>query len=319
MKCPDIKLKDRLSAACFTLMLKATGSLPWRMLYLLADFLAWLAHSVVRYRRKVVYANLRSSFPEKSDREIAGITRRFYRHLADYFVETARLSVMSLDDVRRHLRYENLSLIDEDTRAGRDVTLLLGHYGNWEWISTIPSFSSNTTGVEMGQIYHPLENRGADLAFLKMRERFGATCVSMASTIRVILGWRNEGKRSVVGYIADQSPMADDTHLWVDFLNHDTPVFTGAERIARKLRGPVYYLDLRKERRGHYVASFVRICEDASAEKMFEPTREYYRLLENTIRRAPEYWLWSHRRWKRTRADFEARWGESASQRLNRL
>ena len=308
---------NRLGAAAFTTLFRAIGILPWSLLHMLAEVIAFLAQRVVKYRRPIVESNLRSSFPEKGEKWVKQTASGFYRHLANYFVETAKMSVMSRRDMSRRLIYEGLEEAEAFIKAGKDVTLMLGHYGNWEWLSSIPAFGSG--GYVGAQIYHPLENRAADIAFFHLRSRFGAVSVKMSSTIRTILGWHREGIRSMTGYIADQSPMADDTHLWVDFLNHDTPVFTGAERIARKLRGPVFYIEIFRTGRSRYTARFVKICDDASRQEMFAPTKEYYRLLEQTIRRSPEMWLWSHRRWKRTRADFEARWGDKAAERLVRM
>ena len=289
---------------------------PLRLLYCISDALAWLLHSVVRYRRKVVDANLRSSFPDKTDAEIRLITRRFYRFLSDYFMETVKLTTMGRRQMSRRMRFEGLEEADKAMAAGHDVTLYLGHYCNWEWVSSLPAhFSAEAVG---GQIYHPLENRASDRLFLRIRSRWGAVSIRLHETLKVITRWHREGTVSMVGYIADQVPGYNGIHCWVDFLNHDTPVYSGPERIARMQHSQVYYLDIRRPRRGYYIGKFIKMADDAAECEKFTLTKEYFRLLEESIRRQPQYWLWSHRRWKRTRAAFMARFPD-ADERLRRL
>lgn len=300
-----------MSAAFFTLSL-----LHLRILYIFSDILAWLMHSVARYRRKVVDANLRSSFPEKDDREIRAVTRRFYRFLTDYFMETVKLTTMSRRQMERRMRFEGIEEADHAMAAGHDVALYLGHYCNWEWVSSLPlHFRSGAIG---GQIYHPLENKASDRLFLRIRSRWGAVSIRLHETLKVITRWRREGAVSMVGYIADQVPGYNGIHCWVDFLNHDTPVYSGPERIARMQHAKAYYLDISRPKRGFYTARFVKMTDDASGCDKFFLTKEYFRLLEESIRRAPQYWLWSHRRWKRTRAAFMDRFPD-AEERLRRL
>ncbi len=290
--------------------------LPLRILYLISDVLAWILHSCVRYRRKVVGSNLRSSFPEKTEKEIRSITRKFYRFLTDYLVETIKLTTMSRRQMERRMRFEGIEEADKALREGRDVTLSLGHFCNWEWVSSLPlHFTPDAIG---GQIYHPLENRAADRLFLRIRGRWGAVSVRLHDTLKAITRWRRSGERSIVGYIADQVPGYNGIHCWVDFLNHDTPVYSGPERIARMLDSEVFYLDMSRPGRGYYTGKFIRLTSHASSCEKFFLTREYFRLLEESIRRSPQFWLWSHRRWKRTRKDFEARFPDAA-ERLRRL
>lgn len=299
-------------------LFKMMSKVPLRVNYFLATGVAWLLHSVVRYRRKIVMRNLRESFPEKTEKELKKISREYYRFLGDYFVETVALASMSEEEMRRRLRFENVEAVDACLRSGRPVTLFLGHYCNWEWCSSIPLHIS--APCRPLQIYHPLSNKDADRAFLMLRDHFGTNSVPMADTLRAIVAARQEGLPSITGYIADQAPLYDSTHLFLDFLNHDTPVLTGAEKISRRIGAAVFYCDMRRESRGHYVCRYVEISPDASKEEMFTPTRRYWRLLEKSIRRQPAYWLWSHRRWKRTREGFFSLYGpEEAARRLRGL
>lgn len=302
-----------LLAGVFTVL----SWLPLRALYVLSDVLAWLVHSVVRYRRRVVRDNLASSFPDRGERWVRRTAREFYGWLCDYFVETVKLTTMSRAEMQRRMRFEGLEQVEADLAAGRSVTLYLGHYCNWEWVSSIPMHMS--VRAVFAQIYHPLENRAADRLFLKIRGRFGATSVSMDDTLPSLRAWQREGLPSVTGYIADQLPNYNGMHLWLDFMHHDTAVFTGAERLSRMLHTPVYYLDMSRPRRGYYECRVERMTEDAASLPRFELTRGYFSRLQATIERSPAWWLWSHRRWKRTRADFERVYGDRASRQLSRL
>ena len=274
--------------------------LPLWVFYRLSDGLYYLVYHVVRYRRRVVYANLRSSFPEKSEAEIERIAKDFYSFFCDYIVETLKLFSMGEKNMRKRMKFEGLNQVKEDFANGRSVTLYLGHYCNWEWISSLGLHLDE----QCGQIYHPLENATLDRLFLYMRGRFKAQSIKMDDTFLTILRWKKEGRKNIVGYIADQVPGYNNIHYWADFLHHDTPVFTGAERISKIMDTAVYYIDVERPRRGYYVARFIKIADSLNEHPVFFATEQYFRLLEKNIQRAPQYWLWSHKRWKRTREEF---------------
>lgn len=271
--------------------------LPMKVLHILSDVSTFLLHRVLRYRLKVVRANLVSAFPEKSDRELRRIERGFYSFLGDYVAETLKLASISEKEMKRRMKFTNIDLIRKEFEDGKDVSLFLGHYCNWEWISTIPLYMPKE--MAGGQIYKPLHNKVLDLVFLKIRNRFGSKCIRKADSLHDIMASRKQGKVTVTGYIADQIPSSANTHLWVPFLNHDTAVFTGTERISRILGAKVFYIDIKRVKRGYYEATFVPL--KASLDEKDAVTKEYFTLLEATIRRDPPYWLWSHRRWKRRR------------------
>lgn len=274
--------------------------LPLWVFYRLSDGLYYLVYHVVRYRRRVVYANLRSSFPEKSEAEIERIAKDFYSFFCDYIVETLKLFSMGEKNIRKRMKFEGLDQVKEDFANGRSVSVYLGHYCNWEWISSLGLHLDE----QCGQIYHPLENATLDRLFLYMRGRFKAQSIKMDDTFLTILKWKKEGRKNIVGYIADQVPGYNNIHYWADFLHHDTPVFTGAERISKIMDTAVYYIDVERPRRGYYVARFIKIADSLNEHPVFFATEQYFRLLEQNIQRAPQYWLWSHKRWKRTREEF---------------
>lgn len=274
--------------------------LPLWVFYRLSDGLYYLVYHVVRYRRRVVYANLRSSFPEKSEAEIERIAKDFYSFFCDYIVETIKFFSMGEKNIRKRMKFEGLGQVKEDFANGRSVSVYLGHYCNWEWISSLGLHLDE----QCGQIYHPLENATLDRLFLYMRGRFKAQSIKMDDTFLTILKWKKEGRKNIVGYIADQVPGYNNIHYWADFLHHDTPVFTGGERISKIMDTTVYYLNVERPRRGYYVARFIKIADSLNEHPVFFATEQYFRLLEKNIQRAPQYWLWSHKRWKRTREEF---------------
>lgn len=274
--------------------------LPLWVFYRLSDGLYYLVYHVVRYRRRVVYANLRSSFPEKSEAEIERIAKDFYSFFCDYIVETLKFFSMGEKNIRKRMKFEGLNQVKEDFANGRSVSVYLGHYCNWEWISSLGLHLDE----QCGQIYHPLENATLDRLFLYMRGRFKAQSIKMDDTFLTILKWKKEGRKNIVGYIADQVPGYNNIHYWADFLHHDTPVFTGAERISKIMDTAVYYIDVERPRRGYYTARFIKIADSLNEHPVFFATEQYFRLLEQNIQRAPQYWLWSHKRWKRTREEF---------------
>lgn len=293
--------------------------LPLRLLYVFSDILYFPLYYCVRYRRKVVRDNLVSSFPEKSTDEIIRIEKRFYSFFCDCIVETIKLFSISKKQLRKRMKFEGMEQITETFDAGRSCSIYLGHYCNWEWISTLP-FQLNRPNEICGQVYHPLENKSFNQLFLYMRERCGAVSVQMDDTFKTIRSWKKNGQQNLMGYISDQVPGYNNIHYWTDFLNHDTPVFTGAERISRIADTAVFYTDVRRIKRGYHVCYFVKIADSLKGLPQFYATEQYFRLLEESIQRAPEYWLWSHKRWKRTREVYNQLYSkEEQEKRLSRL
>lgn len=280
---------------------RGLGALPWPVLRCLSDAIAWLARDVVRYRRGVCQSNIESSFPEMSPAEVKHTVRAFYGFLADYFIETLKLGVMKPDEMRRRMKFENIEEVNEDLCAGRNVSIFLGHFCNWEWVSSMPLWLDLSTGAVPCQIYHPLSNLAADKVFGNIRRRFGATNLPMATSAKTLMEMNANGTLSITGYIADQTPSWRSIHHWMPFLNHDTPVFTGAEKISRKIHAAAYYIDMRRDKRNEYVGRFIKISDDVAKEVPNAVTESYFAMLEESINRQPALWLWTHRRWKRKR------------------
>ena len=235
--------------------------------------------------------------------------RDFYHWFCDYLVESVKLLTISRDELKRRMVFRGTELIDETVAGGQSCAVYLGHYCNWEWITSLPLWV--TPQAQCGQIYHVLENPVFDRLFLRLRQRQGAICIPMAETLRRIIQYRQQKKQLVIGYISDQVPFWNNIHHWCQFLNHDTPVLTGTERLARQTGHAVFYLDVRRLRRGYYEATFKLITREPKAMGDYAITDIYFRMLEESIRREPACYLWTHNRWKRTREEFNLRYDEA--------
>ena len=282
--------------------------LPLRIHYVLSDGLYLIIYRLVGYRRGLVRRHLAACFPEKTEQERRRTERQFYHWFCDYLVETVKLLTISREELRRRMVFRGTEVIDEVVESGQSCAVYLGHYCNWEWITSLPLWV--TPKAQCGQIYHVLENEEFDRLFLTLRQRMGAVCIPMAETLRRIVQYRQQGQPVVIGYISDQVPFWNNIHHWCQFLNHDTPVLTGTERLARQTGHAVLYLDVRRLRRGYYEAEFKLITREPKQMGDYEITDIYFRLLEASIRRDPACYLWTHNRWKRTREEFNLRYDE---------
>lgn len=278
--------------------LRAVAWLPLWVLYGLSDVFFVVMYYIVRYRRKMVRKNLRLVFPEASSQEIRRYERGFYRHLCDVFIEAVKLLHFSDEQARRRIQVEGAELIDEAARRGKSAVVMLGHYGNWEWVPAVTGHIKEP--VVACQIYHPLSNKIMDRVMLKIRSRFGSESIPMARTVRRLLEIERDGRRFMCGFIADQRPFTKALHHWTTFLGQDTPYVTGGETIGDHIGAEYFYLDVEKLRRGHYRLTYKKI-EPLTDGEEFPVTRAYLQKLEATIRRDPRFWLWSHNRWKRRR------------------
>lgn len=276
--------------------------LPLRVLYVLSDVLYLVLYRIVGYRRRTVWTNIVTAFPEMTAEEHHDVERGFYHFFCDYMVESIKLLTMSEAEMKRRMVFKCAERINEVVESGQSCAVYLGHYCNWEWITSLPLWV--TPKAQCGQIYHPLENKDFDKLFLRMRQRFGAKCIAMNKTLREMVRYRKEGQPVVIGYISDQVPMWQNIHHWCNFLHHDTPVLTGTERIARSMNHAVFYMEVSRVKRGYYEVEFKLVTREPDKMPEYAVTDRYFQLLEDTIRKRPELWLWSHNRWKRTREKF---------------
>lgn len=280
--------------------------LPLEVLYFLSDVLYLLVAHVVKYRHRIISTNIRSSFPDRTDDEVRQIELDFYHWFCDYLVETLKLMTIKPAQIQRRMRFEGMDQLNRTLESGQSCAIYLGHYCNWEWMSSLPYWTPKQ--IACCELYHPLENEYFDRLFKFVRERHNSICIPMRDALRKIVEFKNNNQTIVLGYIADQVPMWNNIYHWLDFLNHDTPVLTGAERIARKNNQACFYGDLRRIRRGYYVCEMKPITLTPNEMPQWGITDAYFRMLEQTIKRQPELWLWSHNRWKRSHEDFDREW-----------
>jgi KDO2-lipid IV(A) lauroyltransferase len=276
--------------------------LPLSILYLLSDLIFILVFYVVRYRRKVVQTNLVNSFPDKSLKEINKIKRQFYLHFCDIFIETIKILHISEKELKKRMKFNNAEVVNQRLEKGENVILMFGHYCNWEYMLATRLYMPNPNFVAAG-VYRKVNDRYIDAFYLKVRSRFNLICIEKNNVFREIIKYRKLGTPLSMGLNSDQTPSLGNIHYWTNFLNQDTAVLMGAERIARQTGYVVYYVDIRKVKRGCCEADLILLSDDVKNTPEFEVTEKYMRLMEQTILRNPAYWLWTHRRWKHKRED----------------
>ncbi|CCX69962.1 MULTISPECIES: lysophospholipid acyltransferase family protein [Prevotellaceae] len=281
------------------------SKLPYRALYVISDIANLVLYHIVRYRRDIVRRNITSAFPEKSLEECISIERGFYKWFCDYFVETVKLMSVSRQELLSRIEFRGIDKIEECFDRGQTCAGILGHYGNWELLSATGLVIKKHPEAVIGLIYHPLRSQLFDRLFINMRQSMGGVCVPKKDILRYLVSFRSQNLMNLFGYIADQAPRYRNIHLWLPFLNHDTPVFTGAERIMRKMNNAVFYIDVERPERGKYIYTFKLMTDKPGEMPEFEITKKFFVMLEQTIRREPRFYLWSHNRWKRTREEFD--------------
>lgn len=283
----------------------ALSLLPLRVLYLISDVVYFLIYYVVGYRKKLVRKQLSDSFPEKTDKELRVIEKKFYHWFCDYFFETIKMLTASDEYMMQMLEFKGMDKVEEVMRSGQSVATVLGHLGNWELLSCTKLATPGFQDWTLGLIYHALRNRDMDRLLLDIRSAHHGTCIDKRVILRELVRLQRAGRVSLFGYILDQSPKWDNIHLWLPFMNHDTPVFTGAERIARKMKNAVFYIDMQRPRRGKYIFDFQLITLAPQDMDEYELTRKTFKILEANIRRQPECYLWTHNRWKRKHEEYD--------------
>lgn len=287
---------DRIAYFFFYLFVQLVSFLPFRMLYWLSDVFYFLCYYVVGYRRKVVYDNLKSAFPEKDEAERRAIEKESYKWFCDIILESVKAFRMTIDDLNERMKYENMELMRSYIEQGKSVYMDMAHTGAWEWVPNIYlNYFPDIVGAEL---YRHVKNKYIDEFLLKGRQRFGTMVIPKDKALFPLSRLHRDGKIFGIGLLADQTPSRGNLHFWTDFLNHDTAFLQGPERLAKVTKSAVIYLDFRREKRGYYICRFVDICADASLEADGEVTKRYANLLEQSIRRAPAIWFWTHRRWK---------------------
>jgi len=267
--------------------------LPLSVLYILADGAYLLLYFVFGYRRKVVRENLLNALPDKTLEEILVIEKRFYRYLASLVFEIIKMSSISKKEIERRFIFKNKAQVQEYLDRGESVLICAAHYGNWEW---------GTLGIGLNfsadhyPIYKPLTNSIFDHWFKKVRSKFGNKLIAMRQTMRALQA--SKGKPSIFSFGNDQAPSKDESHYWTSFMYQPSSVQLGIEKIAKRTNQPIFYFKINVLKRGFYTVDCVPLCLNPAGTAEFEITEMHTRFLEEILRAKPEYWLWSHKRWK---------------------
>jgi KDO2-lipid IV(A) lauroyltransferase len=273
--------------------------LPMRILYIKSTALYFLVYYIVGYRKKVVKDNLALVFPEKSLKERDKIARQFFKHLCDIIVETIKALTISEKEIRKRFVVTNAEILDEYYRKNRSILLMAGHYGNWEWSGIL----NKLMDFEAHAVYKPLDSKQFDALVKKTREHFGGTIVSNKKIVGVLFRKWKKGVKTLTYILSDQTPKLGAFKHRDTFMDIDVPMFTGTEELAKKLDFAVLYLKVEKVKRGYYTATFVPLVDNPKEYPDFQITRMFFDVLEVQIREKPEYYLWSHKRWKLRKMD----------------
>jgi len=267
---------------------------PERFLYIFSDLLYVLMYYVIGYRKKVVFENLRMAFPEYNKAEIRRTAKKFYLHLSDLILESGRSHFYSEARALKKITYRNPELINELYGTGKQVMAVLGHYGNWEYLSTL----GLAIDYPVAAIYKPLRNKHMNKLVQRNRKTFGVITVPMEKIARTLITYKSREEPILTLFLGDQRPQFHKVQYWTKFLNLDTPVYLGTEKLARKMDAAVVFIKIRKKSRGRYEVEFELICKEPNLLEPHAITDAHVKILEDLIREEPAYWLWSHKRWK---------------------
>lgn len=271
------------------------SKLPFPIFYLVSDAIFLLVYYLINYRRKTVSENLRLVFPEKSSSEIRIIQKKFYRHMVDMFLEMIKSISISDQELKKRFRLTNVEEIQKIRAMDKSIILACGHYASYEWMNVLQLYDIDYRGYG---VYKKVKNRYFDKLARDIRGRYNGELIPTRVATKTIAGNQKKGIRGVYAMIADQSPRLNRAKAWTEFMGIKVPVFMGTENLSGKLDMPVVYLHVKKLKRGHYQATFKTISYDPASEEPYSITRKYFRELESQIRSAPEYYLWTHKRWK---------------------
>jgi len=289
-----------MSRAFYFLILKPLSFLPLSVLYFFSDILFILIYQLFGYRKKVVRQNLDNSFPEESKQELDRIERAFFRHLCDIIIESIKLFSISAQELDRRMVFKNPEILNKYYEQNQNVILVGGHYNNWE-IAAV-SLDRQLPHQVFG-IYSPLSNKFFNEKLAKSRTKFGVKIIKKSEVRKSFQQKADTPRVTVFG--ADQSPTYSKKVHWTSFLNQHTAVAIGTELFAVKYNYPVFFFKVKKVKRGYYEAVIEQLVEDPSLYKDGEISKLHTRYLEKIILENPQYWLWSHKRWKRKMTESE--------------
>lgn len=270
------------------------SKLPLKILYVFSDIIFFLNHYLVGYRKNVITRNLKKSFPEKTDKEIAAIRKKFYRNFSDYLVETIKSFSISETEARVRMQHINQDLFHEAKAEGKNIILLAGHVFNWEWINALARIVPQE---HCHPVYRKVNSDFWENQMKQIRNKFGNEALEANEVILNIFRNRNDGE-SIYMFVADQTPHVSHVNYGLEFLNQRTPAFIGYDKLATRMDLIFIYCEMKKVKRGYYQVNYHRIEPENDRFVKNEVVKKFHRMLENTIRKNPDNYLWSHRKWK---------------------
>lgn len=270
------------------------SKLPMRLLYIKSDVFFFLLYHVIGYRKKVVFNNIRTAFPEKTEKEITTIGKKFFKHFTDLIFESIKSFSISEKEIKKRYVYKNINVINNLAKKGRSIALMGSHHNNWELSFGLPLEAN----LDCYGAYTKIQNPYFEKVIKSSRTRFGYDGVPTTEFSKTIANRAKNHIQSLYILLSDQSPQLHKTRHWNTFLNEFVPVHTGAEILSKKYNFAVVNMTVTKIKRGYYEADFTLITEDASSYDNFEITDKYLKITEAHIKTQPEFYLWSHKRFK---------------------
>jgi KDO2-lipid IV(A) lauroyltransferase len=268
--------------------------LPFFILHRISDFAYFIIYYIFNYRKEVVFENLKHTFPEKSNKEIKLIRKKFFQHFTDIFIESIKSFTISEKELNKRYVYKNPDVLKTIEKSGKSVILMGSHYANWEWIINLCS----NTNLKCVGVYKRLSNPLFDKIVKKNRARFGGHFITTNDTIKSIIRDKQNRTPALYGLLSDQSPMLHKTHHWSTFLNNKLPIHTGAEMLAKKHDFTVLHMSVNKTKRSHYTVDLDILTENPREFADYEITDEFIKRTEKQIREQPEFYFWTHKRFK---------------------
>ncbi len=268
--------------------------LPFRLLYALSDVMYIFLYRIFGYRKQTVMANLELAFPEKTHLERKRIARKFYHHLCDMILEAIKSMSIRMSDMKERFKFTNIELIHDLEKRNKSIAMMCAHYGSWEWIFILQAYTSHKTFA----IYKRLNNKYFDAMVRKIRARYDSYLITTKEAVKVLTQNKEKGLLTINGFVADQSPKKRKAFHWNTFMGIEVPMYTGAEMLSKKLDLTVVFFSVERVKRGFYETTFQTLTETPKDFDDYEITDQFTKLVEKQIYEAPEYYLWTHKRWK---------------------
>jgi Kdo2-lipid IVA lauroyltransferase/acyltransferase len=268
--------------------------LPFPILYLFSDFVYFLIYHIIGYRKKTVRENIALALPHLSVQERLIIEKKSFQYLCDMFLEMAKTMTISQSEINKRYVFANIETYLELEKKGKSIALMCAHYASYEWVL---SMNNHITFKGYG-IYKKIANPYFDKLVKNIRARFKAYLITTKETKSTIEQNAKNNILGVFGFASDQTPRRSDTMHWDSFMGIETPIHTGAETLAKRYDMNVIYLRGRRVKRGYYEATFEVLSDDIKSIPDFQLSENFMRKVEQQIYEAPEFYLWTHKRWK---------------------